>query len=322
MPEISVIIPVYKAERTIGRCIDSLLMQDYKDFEILLIDDGSPDRSGQICEEYAKKDKRIKVFHQENRGVSSARNVGIDNARGHWISFVDSDDWVSSNYFKFIEECNDSDLVYFSLTICYTDGSKTSYQLPEKIVQGEGNIKRLMYKLKENEQQWCHLGYTWNKFFKTEIIKNNNLRFTSNLSLHEDELFTLQYFKYVERVLLLPVSLYNYQLLSTGLTRKKRNNASEFLLLAEKYKENIQWMCGSDVFGLYLGEILNLYIMSFYFEKSFSQKIRIARKISFWASSFCKEIRTHTRFEKFQLMIVRRFGIIGLFALRRVYLLN
>ena len=102
MAKISVIVPVYKVEETIGKCIESILNQTYPDFELILIDDGSPDRSGVICDEYSKKDGRIKVIHKKNAGVSSARNAGIEwvleNSDSEWISFVDSDDWVHSDY--------------------------------------------------------------------------------------------------------------------------------------------------------------------------------------------------------------------------------
>lgn len=91
-PIISIIIPVYNAEKTLNRCVDSVLNQTFHDWELLLIDDGSKDRSMYLCDEYALKDKRIKVFHKKNGGVSSARNMGLDYARGEWITFVDSDD--------------------------------------------------------------------------------------------------------------------------------------------------------------------------------------------------------------------------------------
>lgn len=93
-PVISVIVPVYKAENYLHRCVDSLLAQTFTDFEVLLVDDGSPDRSGKICDEYAQKDKRIIVIHQENKGVSAARNTGLSMAKGEWINFVDSDDML------------------------------------------------------------------------------------------------------------------------------------------------------------------------------------------------------------------------------------
>ena len=96
---ISIIVPVYNSEQTLNRCIDSILGQTYRNFELLLINDGSKDRSGEICDEYARKDSRVKVFHKENGGVSSARNVGLDNARGEWITFCDSDDYYNLDAF-------------------------------------------------------------------------------------------------------------------------------------------------------------------------------------------------------------------------------
>lgn len=104
-PKISVIVPVYKVEKYLRACIDSILAQTFTDFELILIDDGSPDNCGAICDEYAEKDARIRVFHKENGGVSSARNLGIERSRGEWIAFVDSDDWVESDKFsKFCEQ--------------------------------------------------------------------------------------------------------------------------------------------------------------------------------------------------------------------------
>ena len=97
-PKISVIVPVYKTEAYLHRCVDSILAQTFQDFEVLLIDDGSPDRSGEICDVYAQKDRRVRVFHKENGGVSSARNCGLDNAKGEWICFVDSDDFLDTTY--------------------------------------------------------------------------------------------------------------------------------------------------------------------------------------------------------------------------------
>lgn len=97
-PKISVIVPVYNAEKYLQCCVDSILAQTFTDFELLLIDDGSRDRSGEICDEYARKDVRVKVFHKENGGASAARNLGLDHANGYYVAFVDSDDYLSAEY--------------------------------------------------------------------------------------------------------------------------------------------------------------------------------------------------------------------------------
>ena len=127
-PKISVIVPVYNAEKYLHRCIDSILNQTFPDFELLLIDDGSKDQSGEICDEYAKKDSRVKVFHKENGGVSSARNVGIDNAVGEYICFCDSDDWVEKTWLlSFFERMCDNDMLITSFNI-YENEKKVEFK--------------------------------------------------------------------------------------------------------------------------------------------------------------------------------------------------
>ena len=104
LPKVSVIVPIYKAEAYLNKCVDSLLVQTLKDFELLLIDDGSPDNSGEICDRYAQKDSRVRVFHKENGGVSSARQCGIDNAYGEYTIHTDPDDWVESTMLEELYE--------------------------------------------------------------------------------------------------------------------------------------------------------------------------------------------------------------------------
>ena len=121
---ISIIVPVYNTEKYLRRCIDSVLAQTYQDFELLLIDDGSKDSSGAICDEYAAQDARVRVFHKENGGVSSARNVGLDNARGEWITFVDADDWIESDMLELLlrkGEETGADIVMGDLLFAYPD---------------------------------------------------------------------------------------------------------------------------------------------------------------------------------------------------------
>ena len=109
---ISIIVPVYNTEKYLDRCIQSILSQTYTDFELLLINDGSTDSSGAICDKYAEQDSRVRVFHKENGGVSSARNVGLDNAKGEWVTFCDSDDWVENCWLDtFVENSENTDLV-------------------------------------------------------------------------------------------------------------------------------------------------------------------------------------------------------------------
>ena len=121
---ISIIVPIYKAEQYIHRCIDSILSQSYTDFELLLIDDGSPDGCGAICDEYVAKDSRVRVFHKENGGVSSARNLGLEKAVGKWISFIDADDYISQDFFD-LEGSDYADVIQKSYYVVNLDSGVT-----------------------------------------------------------------------------------------------------------------------------------------------------------------------------------------------------
>lgn len=185
-PLISIIVPVYNADRCLSRCIKSILSQNLKNFELLLIDDGSTDKSGKICDEYAAKDKRVKVFHKENGGVSSARNLGLDNARGKWITFIDSDDCIYENIFNLISS-HDEDLLIFNYDIDYNG-----------IIQGGESIPHYYnsYPIKTILNKYIYieiLRTPWSKFFKRHLI--NTLRFDTRIAIGEDSLFVLKYFQ-------------------------------------------------------------------------------------------------------------------------------
>ncbi len=185
-PLISIIVPVYNAEYTINRCINSILNQTFYDWELLLIDDGSKDNSKCICDIYAAKDKRIKVFHKENGGVSSARNLGLDNAKGKWITFIDSDDCIYENIFNLISS-HDEDLLIFNYDIDYNG-----------IIQGGESIPHYYnsYPIKTILNKYIYielLRTPWSKFFKRHLI--NTLRFDTRIAIGEDSLFVLKYFQ-------------------------------------------------------------------------------------------------------------------------------
>lgn len=202
-PKISVIVPVYKAENYLHRCVDSLLAQTFQDFEILLIDDGSPDRSGEICDEYAKKDKRVRVFHKKNGGVSSARNLGLDNARGEWICFVDSDDWVDKDTFAC---CGDyfceSDLIRFSYTSVFSiDGCTVEKHILIKDVSKEYYIAQLI-------EQKTYVA-VWGALFKRELF-TAEIRFDTSIAIGEDWLMFICLVSRCNNVTFLNRPLYQY----------------------------------------------------------------------------------------------------------------
>ena len=187
-PKISVIVPVYNVEKYLSRCIDSILAQTFTDFELLLIDDGSKDKSGEICDEYAKKDNHVKVFHKENGGVSSARNLGLDNAQGEWITFVDSDDFVNSDWLSYYAKSFDVDLIVQGYQVIEADLSKSVVVGDCKRVNGDLRYDVLCYLAKKSM-----LNSPWNKCYKYEIIQKNKLRFVEGISLSEDLIFVLDF---------------------------------------------------------------------------------------------------------------------------------
>lgn len=199
-PLISIIVPIYKAERYLPRCIESLLRQTYSNIEILLIDDGSPDCSGVLCEEFALKDQRIRVFHKKNGGVSSARNLGLKQAKGEWVSFVDADDYVSADFF----ECNYSDAV-------------DVFQKPYKIIY-EGkeecdSVDILEKTLDTKEKIYTHFvrertNALWDKIIRRELIADNV--FDENVLVGEDFLFFLSLIRNVKQYNLCSKGYYNY----------------------------------------------------------------------------------------------------------------
>lgn len=239
-PTISIIIPIYNTEKYLRRCLDSIVAQTYKDFECILVDDGSTDGSDKICDEYAAKDKRFKSFHNENHGVGYTRNFGIDRTNGEFISFVDSDDWLNEKFYeRLIPEIEKSDLVYLSDIFHYSDNTIVTHQLPNSIFTGRNDIEKTLLYLKENNAQYPFFGFTWNKIFKANIIKDHSIKFIENLTICEDEIFTDEYCKYISSLTLLSDTLYNYKCDILGLTKRKKNNF-EFKLLINGIKNNIE----------------------------------------------------------------------------------
>ena len=204
---ISIIVPVYNAERTLCECVDSILVQTYPYFELLLIDDGSKDKSGTICDAYAEKDSRVRVFHKSNGGVSSARNLGIDNIGGGYLTFVDSDDIVKPQYLEhlYLGSMNGkADYVVggyqmfgiFSDCIAYQDRQYEGIQIKECL-----------------HQHIAEFPFTgpWTKLFRAEIIHKYHIRFDTCMACAEDSCFNKDYLLYTEYISLVGYSEYCYR---------------------------------------------------------------------------------------------------------------
>lgn len=192
MPLLSVIMPVYNTAPNIEACIDSILQQSFMNYELLLIDDGSLDNSGKICDEYAQKDARIHVFHQTNKGVSSARNMGLEHAQGEWIYFPDSDDIIMDDAFDTMVSMvsNGVDYVICGYEVYDEDGNCT-YAIADRQQRTKTQHEALMEMFAPTDYRYQ--GYLWNKLFKHSIIQKNNLRFVKGIKFNEDRLFDVEY---------------------------------------------------------------------------------------------------------------------------------
>ena len=206
MPKISVIVPVFNAEKSLARCAQSLLSQSFEDIEILLVDDGSTDSSAEICDEFASRDGRVKVFHNENRGVSFTRNYGIENSSGEYIMFCDSDDYVESDWclehYNAIESCPSAWIVSGERSF-YPDGREEVF-LPS----GEGemmvvDVKDYFYVFKFGVS-----GYPWNHIYSKKNLVG--IRYNHNVNCGEDVLFNNEYLSRCEKIVCINKPLYNY----------------------------------------------------------------------------------------------------------------
>lgn len=212
--KVSIIVPVYKAERFLQRCIDSLLVQSVQNWELILIDDGSPDNCGIICDEYAKKDSRINVIHQENTGVSSARNEGLNIATGEWICFVDADDYIEKSYLEVLGQA-DSDLIVLSAQHIDTEGKLLDrYELLDEIKSsGSESVKEIISSHLDSPL----FKTPWAKMFKRNII--DDIRFDPNIWIGEDTLFLYEYLSKIDSIEICHGYMYYWQTSdeSTGL---------------------------------------------------------------------------------------------------------
>ena len=202
---LSVIVPVYNAEKWLGRCIESKLTQSYESFELILDNHGSKDSSGEICDDYAKKDKRITVIHKENAGVSEARNTGIDIAKGKYIIFIDSDDAILQGFFEAVVAKMQTGIDWY---ICNLEELVISNEqiLPGRVFKVEllGNVTILeLFSAIDNGVTPAFVGCPCVRAYNTEIIKKHNIRFDPMLSLQEDLYFNLSYCKKIEKVFIL-----------------------------------------------------------------------------------------------------------------------
>lgn len=213
--KVSIIIPVYNVEKYLKKCISSVQNQIYKNLEIILVDDGSKDNSATICDDFAKRDNRVKVIHKANGGVSSARNAGLDVACGEYVMFVDADDWISEDLCeKILSQNNDADLVIGGYTVMNKNG-KQKYLLANKEMNFPKDFGIEFDELFKNN----YINAPFSKVYKSHLI--NGQRFDTTIALGEDFLFNLKYISKCKRIATVNTSGYFYNCLNENAATKK-----------------------------------------------------------------------------------------------------
>ncbi len=206
---VSIIVPIYNSENCLSRCVDSILHQEYTDFELLLCNDGSKDKSGNICDQYAAADARVHVIHKENTGVSDTRNLAISKAKGKYLQFVDSDDWLTPEATKLMVRAAEEkrcDMVITNFYRVAGDRLAIKGDIDEdSILTREEYASHMM----ENPADFYY-GVLWNKLFRRDIIKEHGLRMDVDISWCEDFMFNLEYIRYAERFYALQIPTYYY----------------------------------------------------------------------------------------------------------------
>lgn len=238
--KLSVVVPVYNVEKYIGEMIESLQNQTLRDLEIILVDDGSPDNSGAICDEYAAKDDRIKVIHKPNGGVGAARNDGLDAATGEWIVFCDSDDWVEADAFEklvALAESTGADVAFGDANLVYGDDvQKTQFYKDEFVTSDRKQMDQLI--AADFSRTYCYnppaagpaFGYggPWNKIVRRQLLLDHNIRFDLRVKgIFDDILYTAYIFAVAKTIAYAHIPVYNYRQLGSSITHSYKANLLE-----------------------------------------------------------------------------------------------
>ena len=234
MAEVSIIVPVYQVEKYIRQCVDSILAQTFTDFELILVDDGSKDQSGQICDEYARMDTRVKVIHKENGGLSDARNKGMDQASGNYFMFVDSDDYIALTMIECLYKSilNQNADIAVCNYLCYFENDRKknfATNVKSEVLSGV----EIFYNRK-NERNYGIWTVAWNKLYKSEVFGNIRFRFGK---YHEDEFWANDIYQMDIRVVMISECLYYYRQRDNSIMRKK--SITRNLDILEAFQERI-----------------------------------------------------------------------------------
>lgn len=255
--KLSIIIPVYNIEKYIEKCIKSIINQIDSNIELLFIDDGSPDNSNEIINEYINNDN-IKLISKKNGGVSSARNLGIRCSRGKYILFIDGDDFVSDNYVKTITEslCEfNGELICFDYYITNDYTSKVANLYKNEIINVPDHAGFRWYLNKDNDEkikQFC-----LNKIYLSSIIKENNIQFPEGQTVGEDFIFNLEYLEYVRRIKIIDTCIYHYYQRLNSVMRTYNKKYTDDII---SYKKRLEIISDKTMYSISKSELSRLYL--------------------------------------------------------------
>lgn len=234
MAEVSIIVPVYQVEKYIRQCVDSILAQTFTDFELILVDDGSKDKSGQICDEYARMDTRVKVIHKENGGAADTRNRGMDQAVGNYVMFVDSDDYIAPTMIEYLYQNilnENADIAVCNYLYFFENDRKKDFSTN---VKSEVLTGKEIFYYRKNERNYGFWTVVWNKLMKRETV--GKVRFRSG-KYYEDEFWANEIYQMDIKIVTIPDCLYYYRQHENSTMRQKKIARS--LDLIEAYQERI-----------------------------------------------------------------------------------
>lgn len=248
---VSIIVPVYNAEQYLAVCINSILDQDYRDFELIIVDDGSTDGSGIICDTFGDKDRRVKVIHKKNEGVNSARLAGMDAAEFDLISFVDADDWVDKDFLKRLADSIEAEAADIGISGCVLEMEKSSRrvknQIPAGVYHGD-SLEKIVFPQMLYFKGFYEFGimpYLCNKIFRKELLKTCYMGIDRNIYDGEDAAVVYPYLLYSRKIVIIEDCMYHYRIHGDSVTNKIGKefyeNASRLYLYLNKVFRSAQY---------------------------------------------------------------------------------
>ena len=254
--DVSIIVPVYNAEKYLDRCIDSVLKQTLSSWELILVDDGSRDNSLQICKEYAEKYHNIKSIHQENGGSSVARNTGLENATGRYIAFLDADDWMDSRMLTVLvhkADTADADIVICNYFDAYSDGRcelQPKSGFGEWVIEEKEDkdifLRKYLCKGIKEYRPYVYVGQPWGRVYSHQLLLENSIEFPVGLARTEDGIFNMYAAENAKKIIYLDEGLYYYRMLEDSIShcyypnivKITERDFAEVKKFAARYKEN------------------------------------------------------------------------------------